>query len=635
MTDLSDISALVTFARASRANLEHIAFEVLERIECSHRPEAWLYLVAPADIAARVDALMARPDRGRLPLFGVPFAVKDNIDVAGLPTTAGCPAYRYLAKESSPVVQRLLDAGAVLIGKTHMDQFATGLVGTRSPHGPCRNAYDDRIIARGSSSGSAVVVAQGLVSFALGTDTAGSGRVPAAMNGIVGLKPTRGLLSTRGVVPACRTLDCVSIFARDCAGAAAVLEVAAGEDQRDPFSRVAVPAPAAPAQLRIGVPPPSDLDDLDADDLALFARSTTLLAAAGAKLIDVDIQPFKHVARLLYGGPWIAERHTAVGDFIEANPEAVDPTVATIIRGAAAISGRQVFEGLYELERLKQSIAPLWREIDLLLVPTVPRVFAIADVMAQPLAASITLGTYNNFMNLLDLSGIALPIALRESGVPFGVTLCAPAFHEARLLAFGRRIEQETGNIPLPRQPQPRVRLVVVGAHLTGMPLNHQLTELGGRLERELGTSPNYRLYALATTPPKPGLRRVAEGGVSIAAEVWSLPPEGFARFVTAIPQPLGMAENCNDRRRIDDHMPRGPYPRMRASCARVSFRPFAARGTRGQISRWRKDRKLVFRSRCTTPVARRCLRSSSARRIACVLLSPVKAATSSARAST
>lgn len=536
--DLADVLDVVRACRSGEVQPIDLVDEVLDRIERSPRPEAWLHVVPRRDLEARAAQLASiGAERERMALFGVPFAVKDNIDVAGLPTTAGCPAYRYVPEASAEVVRRLETAGAIVIGKTHMDQFATGLVGTRSPHGPCRNAYNAEYISGGSSSGSAVVVAQRLVSFSLGTDTAGSGRVPAALNGIVGLKPTRGLISLDGVVPACASLDCVSIFSTCCATAALVLDVV-----RDASLQPSKDNRSAPERFRFGIPEAGELGDVDSEGRKLFEEGVERLCATGGERVDIDFGPLRRVSSLLYGGPWIAERLAAVGEFVEAHPEAVESTVATLLRRASGLSARQVFEGMHELEKWKKTMGPLWKEIDVLVVPTVAQTFRIDEVMRDPIDTNAKLGVYNSFMNLLDLSGCTLPIGLRSSGVPSGLTLCAPRLAEPLLLEVGARLERR-GRPLLPADiPPPRISVAVVGAHLTGMPLNHQLVDLGGRLEHTTHTSPDYRLHALAaTSPPKPGLRRVKQDGVAIEVEVWSLAAQSFALFVAQIPRPLAM----------------------------------------------------------------------------------------------
>jgi len=542
--DFRDISALVSATRSGELPVTQVIEAVLDAISLARRPEAWLQTVDVGQLRERASALDARRNESHdLPLYGVPFAVKDNIDAAGLATTAGCPAFAYHPAEDAFAVALLLRAGAILVGKTHMDQFATGLVGTRSPHGPCRNAHVASRIAGGSSSGSAVVVAEGIVSFALGTDTAGSGRVPAVLNGIVGLKPTRGRVSTRGVVPACASLDCVSVFAGSCAAAATVLDVLDEADAGDPWSRTGSTrvraASNAHAGFRFGVP--SVLPDgLPAEARKLFESACRMLATQGGSEVAIDYAPFVATAELLYGGGWTAERDAAFGDFVRANAGAVDATVAAIVTGGEAPSGRRVFESMHELARLRGDSEVVWNEIDVLVVPTVPEPWPIADVLAKPFEASMACGATNNFMNLLDLAGLAVPTGEWECGVPFGVTLCAPACSENLLLDVGARLHAAVA-VPTLARPS-RMLLAVVGAHLEGMPLHHQLTALDARLVAQTRTSPHYRLFALAgTNPAKPGLVRVAAGGAAIEVEVYALAPSAFASFVAAVPRPLAI----------------------------------------------------------------------------------------------
>lgn len=518
-------------------------------------PPSWPRLEARAD---ELDGLAAGlPDRGALrqrwPLFGVPFAVKDNIDVAGWPTTAACPAFAHEPERSATVVRKLLDAGAVLLGKTNLDQFATGLVGTRSPHGAPASVFDATRVSGGSSSGSAVAVARGMACFALGTDTAGSGRVPAALNQVVGLKPTPGRVSTAGVLPACRSLDCVSVFATTVEDAAAVLALIEGEDDADPWSsphrgpaRLAQPpVVGVPALPRLGTTPGYE---------AAWARSLERLQAGGARVELLDFSPLHEVARLLYEGPWVAERHAVVQALMERRPEALDPTVAAVIGAATRYSATDTFRAMYRLRELAHDLAGLWQRVDLLLVPSVPGHPTFAEVAADPVGANAALGTYTNFVNLLGWCAAALPAARTPEGLPFGVTAIAPAGADAALAHWAGQWQRSTALPPglLDRVPQPtslpgpaaeaELPIAVVGAHLSGLPLNGQLTERGGRLIEATTTAPAYRLYALPDTqPPKPGLLRVAEGGRAIALEVWSLPRSQVGGFLALVPSPLSI----------------------------------------------------------------------------------------------
>jgi allophanate hydrolase len=519
---------------------------------------AFIELLPLEKVLAQLEEAEGRRARGEsLPLFGVPFAVKDNIDVAGVPTTAACSAYAYTPRESAPAVEALQRAGAICFGKTNMDQFATGLVGTRSPFGVCGSVFDERQVSGGSSSGSALVVALGLVSFALGTDTAGSGRVPAAFNNIVGLKPTKGLISTRGVVPACRSLDTVSIFAANVADSLELLHLVQGFDAADPFSRHATDHPpfSGSGEFCFGVPFDEQLEFFgDEESRALFQRATETFQALGGVIHRVDLAPFLAAAGLLYTGPWVAERYAAVGEFMESldarGAGTLDPTVADIVLSGKTWTGVDAFRGHYELARLKRATAPTWAEVDVMLLPTVPRSYSVEEVRAEPLQLNANLGRYTNFVNLLDLCGVAVPAGIKPSGLPFGVTLLAPAFHEegvARLAArFHDRVPSTVGATSSAVRPWTEsaapsdfIELVVVGAHLRGQPLHHQLTELGARFLGEATTSSRYRLFALDTTPKKPGLVRSASSGGAIALERYALSFEAFGRFVAQVPHPL------------------------------------------------------------------------------------------------
>lgn len=532
--------------------------EVYRRIAAADDPGIFITLVE-RERALAAAASLPPFSPSAFPLWGVPFAVKDNIDVEGLPTTAACPDYAFVPRESAPAVARLLAAGAILIGKTNLDQFATGLVGVRSPYPIPRNAFDPAIVPGGSSSGSAVAVARGIVTFALGTDTAGSGRVPAGLNNIVGLKPTLGLVPTRGVVPACRTLDCVSVFALTVDDAVQACAVMAGPDREDPFSRVG-PAPAVaplPPTFRLGVPRAADLFfDGDAQSAAAFAAARRHYAGLGARFVDIDMTPFLETAKLLYEGAYVAERQAAVGDYIAAHPQSAHPVTRRIIEGAGRFTAADAFRARYRLAELARETEPVWNRIDAMLVPTLPRPYSVADLEADPIGPNARLGTYTNFVNLLDLCALAVPGPLRADGFPAGTTLIGPRGSDTRLAGIGRAVHAATGltlgatgadQPPLadvPDRAAPgEIEICVVGAHLSGMPLNHELQSLGGRFLRAVATQPSYRLYALPGGPPRrPGLLRVAEGeGGAIATEVWALSPEGFGRFVSGIPAPLGI----------------------------------------------------------------------------------------------
>ncbi|WP_158047193.1 allophanate hydrolase [Skermanella pratensis] len=529
---------------------------VLGRIAAAGDDHVWISRCDPADLrhrAGELDAL-TRDQAARLPLFGIPFAVKDNIDVAGMPTTAACPDFAYQPKATAPVLKRLLEAGAVLVGKTNLDQFATGLVGVRSPYGIPRNPFDPRYIPGGSSSGSAVAVSSGLVGFALGTDTAGSGRVPAAFNNIVGLKPTRGALSTSGVVPACRSLDCVSIFALTSADAAAVFDVARGFDPDDPYSRTVEDA-ALPERFRFGVPRAEDLRFFGDDAAAqLFADAVERLTELGGKSVAIDFTPFRETADLLYSGPWVAERMAAVETFLRDRPESVHAVTRRIIQSADAFSAVDAFRAMYRLEELRRTASRAWREIDVLLVPTAGTIYTVDQLEADPVVLNTNLGAYTNFTNLLDLSAVAVPNGFGPLGLPLGVTLIAPAGRDRALAALGSRWQRATGltlgatGAPLPDRPAEAppsegTLVAVVGGHMEGMPLNGELVALGARKVAAVRTEPLYRLFALSgMTPARPGLLRVGpDEGHAIEAELWAVPDAGFARFVSGIGTPLGI----------------------------------------------------------------------------------------------
>jgi allophanate hydrolase len=505
------------------------------RIKEVDRPEVWIHLRPEADVLLDAVAVDERVAAGEaLPLAGLVVAVKDNIDVAGIPTTAACPAFAYQPAGSAPAVSRLLDAGAVVLGKTNLDQFATGLVGTRSPYGAVRDARRPAYVSGGSSSGSGVAVALGIADIGLATDTAGSGRVPAAFGGIVGLKPTRGLVPTRGVVPACRTLDCVSVFAVSVGLAALATAILTGPDDADPTSRGWPPGRrlAAPPVPRIAVP--ATLPGLDETWRAAFAAACARLAAAGAELTEVDITPFLEAGALLYGGAFVAERYAAVGGFLDAHPGDADPVVAALVRPAGAVPAHRYVADTELLDTLRLHAAATFSRFDALFLPTVAEQPTIADVAAAPLAVNARLGTFTTFCNLLDLAAVAVP-AGQAGDAQFGVSFLVPAFADAVAADLAARFAGE----PVPVAAAAGVPLVVVGAHLSGLPLNAQLTGVGARLLGVVRTAPDYRLFALDTEPPKPGLVRVDSGGVSVPGELWDVPPAALAALLAALPVPM------------------------------------------------------------------------------------------------
>lgn len=550
MTALLDLGvhALLGAYRAGTLDVRQTIEEVLKRIAQAGDDKVWISRASDADLLAQADALDARRSEiDRLPLYGVPFAAKDNLDVAGMVTTAACPGFAYEAKTSAEVVQRLVDAGAIVVGKTNLDQFATGLVGVRSPYGVPRNPFDASYVPGGSSSGSAVAVSSGLVSFSLGTDTAGSGRVPAGFNNIVGLKPTPGLLSNEGMVPACRSLDCTSVFALSCADADAVLAVVA-----EPHA-----TPAIGRSFRFGILGTKDAEFFgDAAYATLYAQSIERLKALGGTPVEIDYAPFRDAAQLLYSGPWVAERTAAVGAFMESADETsgVWPTTQQIVLGGRKYSAVDAFEGQYRLADLKARAFAEMKGLDFLAVPTAGTVYKLSDLEREPVLYNSHLGHYTNFVNFFGLSALAVPAGFRPDGMPFGITLISISNAERALLAFGARWQRA---VPLPlgkttsKLPPPdtdpvvvedRVPIAVVGAHMSGLPLNGQLLELGGRLEKATRTAAAYRFYALPGGPPhRPGLVRVAEGGGAIELEVWSLPAGKIGALLRQIPAPLGL----------------------------------------------------------------------------------------------
>ena len=555
-----DIGSLEQRYRSKVISPSQLIADIYAEIRRMGERPIWIRVVSEEASMTRALELERMADTAVLPLFGIPFAVKDNFDVEGLETTAACPEFSHTAQSTAEAVQRLLDAGAILIGKTNMDQFATGLVGTRTPYGICSSVFDEEYISGGSSAGSAVAVANGLVSFALGTDTAGSGRVPAALNQLVGLKPTRGLVSTTGLLPACRTLDCVSVFAETCSDAARVLGVIAGFDKEDAYSRVARPgegaAPWAAGRFRFGVPT-EERREFFGDDAAqaAYVRAIEALSELGGEAIKFDYSELREAASLLYGGPWVAERLAAVREFAQDHSDAFDGTVGSIIKGADRFSAVDGFEAAYRLQAIRRKADVLFNEVDFLLLPTAPTTYKISEVLASPIALNSNLGYYTNFVNLLDLAAVAVPAGMLENGLPFGVSLIGKAFADEGLLIMADRLHRklasslggskrllaETRPIDAGAVPHGCVLMAVVGAHLSGEPLNWQMTERRARLIRTVRSHADYRLYVLPNaTPAKPGLVfDPGYGGAGVELEVWAMPEDTVGSFLMGIPAPL------------------------------------------------------------------------------------------------
>jgi allophanate hydrolase len=551
------VAAIVAAHRAGTLSPAETVARSYRRIHDYNDAAVFISLRDEKDAVREAEALRAK-DAEELPLFGVPVAVKDNIDAKGMPTTAACPAFSYLPSHDATSVAKLRAAGAIIIGKTNLDQFATGLVGVRSPYGIPNNPIRADLIPGGSSSGSAIAVAAGLVPLALGTDTAGSGRVPAMLNNVVGLKPSLGLISTAGVVPACRTLDCVSVFSLTVDDAMMALQAMAGPDGADPFSRSRPLAEmtAFPAQLRLGIPRPGQLIFFgDHDSEKAYGKALTRWTGLGARLVEFDLEPFYETARLLYEGPWVAERYLVIRNLLASSPDSIHPVTREIMAAGARLTAADTFAALYRLQALRRVAERAFNTIDTLVLPTAPTVYSTAQVLANPIELNSRLGTYTNFVNLLDLCGLALPAAIRPDGIPFGITLLAPAGHDALLASIGRVFHADTqlkvgakGVMQPPLAVVPvsanadEIPIAVVGAHLSGMVLNFELRSLGGRLLEQTVTAPDYKLYALDTTPPKPGMLRVEAGkGSPIELEVWALSASAFGKFVATIPPPLSI----------------------------------------------------------------------------------------------
>jgi len=544
--DRRSASSIAAAVNAGRTSAAAVAEETMARIIAydAVQPQIWISRATPEELVAAARAIDARVAAGEiLPLAGVPFAVKDNIDVAGFETTAACPAFAYHPQASATVVEHLLAAGALCVGKTNLDQFATGLNGTRSPYGSPRNAYNLAYVSGGSSSGSSVAVAAGLVPFALGTDTAGSGRVPAAFQYLIGFKPSKGRWSTLGLVPACRTLDCITVFTEDTADARLVDQVIAAFDPADPYSKMLANRPLG--RKTIGVPRRDQRIWFgDAESEYLYDRALETLAGL-ADVVEIDLAPLKETAQLLYSGPWVAERTAAMAGILADNPAAVDATVRAVVEPGAAMSAVELFNGIYRLAELKRHADTLWTDIDMLAFPTTGTTYRVAELLAAPIALNSNLGFYTNFVNLLDMAAVAMPAGIRANATGFGITLIGPADSDVALLDAADAY-LAAANLPSPPSldlegKMQTVKLAVVGAHLKDMPLHWQLTSREAKFVGAFETAPTYRLYAMAdSVPPKPALVHSEDGG-PIALEVYELGVAEFGSFVVEVPAPLAI----------------------------------------------------------------------------------------------
>ncbi len=535
MIGLGTIGHLRKEYATGRVSPREVAFEARKRALAAHEA-VWIHVLAEDELAEHLDRLESL-DFEKCPLWGVPFAIKDNIDLAGVPTTAGCPDFAYEPQHSAYVVARLLDAGAIPIGKTNLDQFATGLTGTRSPYGSVPNAIDPQYLAGGSSSGSAVAVKSDSVVFALGTDTAGSGRLPAAFNGLVGFKPTRGWWSTRGVVPACRTLDCVSVFTKSVADAQSIAEIAGEFDDLEPFSRIVESRSYTRASPQLAYLNPDKLPWLDDTDYESSYRLSTSKLPNTAYAVDPE--PFLAAGQLLYEGPWLAERVVAVGDFIKENPTSVQSLTRSIIESGRTLPAVECFRSQYRLAELRRAVAEVFKDIDVLAMPTAPTHYTRAEVERDPFVTNSNLGTFSHCVNLLDLCAVAIPSGTTSKGMPFGITLLSEACFDIALLreAAGLLDEQVTN---AQRKLNRDMYLAVCGAHMSGQPLNPELIRRGGYCVRRTRTTPSYRLYALPDGV-RPALLRVESEGVPIEVEVWALPETVVGDFVGTVEFPLAI----------------------------------------------------------------------------------------------
>ncbi|MDP4611185.1 MAG: allophanate hydrolase [Opitutales bacterium] len=540
-----DIETLLDAYKRQVVSPRTLIEALCERSKSINNPNIWIHKLCAEELEPYLQKLESS-DPDSLPLYGIPFAIKDNIDLAGVPTTAACPAYAFTPEVSAPVVQQLIDAGAIPIGKTNLDQFATGLVGVRSPYGVPRNPIAPDRVPGGSSSGSAVALSEQLVSFSLGTDTAGSGRVPAMFNKLWGVKPSRGRLSTSGLVPACRTLDCISIFALNASDSQKLLRIAEGYDAADAYSQPTRDV-ALPDSKRLGIPKAEQLMFFsEVDYQPVWLQAVEDLKAKGWEVVEVDFEPFLKAARLLYEGPWVSERYTALEDFLKTNAADFFPATRSITSGGADHSARDAFAATYKLAALKRESEAAWKGLAAIVTPTAGGFPTLADLAADPIGPNSKLGYYTNFMNLLDLCAVAVPAGETQSGLPFGITWIAPRDTDKSLIEIA-----DKG--PHAERLNDTLSLLLFGAHMSGLPLNEQVLGLGAEFVGEVQIAPLYKMvYLPEPAPHRPGIVRVGDGGLSITAEEWRFPKAALGEFLASIQQPLGLGQiELKDGRKV------------------------------------------------------------------------------------
>jgi allophanate hydrolase len=558
-----EIAALIEAYQLGQLTPRKLVEQIHERINEVDNPNIWIYRLSAEELEPYLEYLEGQ-DPSALPLYGIPFAIKDNIDLAGVPTTAACPEYSFTPEESAPVVAQLIEAGAIPIGKTNLDQFATGLVGVRTPYGAPRNPLAPDRVPGGSSCGSAVSLSEGICSFSLGTDTAGSGRVPAMFNQLWGVKPSKGRLSTTGLVPACRTLDCISIFALNAADSQTVLKVAEGYDVEDAYSQETKDLPVV-ASKTIGIPQADQLMFFsDVDYRGAWSAAVADLQEKGWEVVEIDFEPFLKAARLLYEGPWVSERYTALEDFLKAKPEAFFPATLEITSGGADHSARDAFAAQYKLAELRRESEAVWEGLAAIVTPTAGGFPKLSDLEADPIGPNSQLGYYTNFMNLLDLCAVAVPAGKSVEGLPFGITWIAPRDCDKALIEIADKGPEAVGDNRPPKEMQggtlspvsasvDTLSILLFGAHMKGLPLNTQVQSLGGRFIGEVQTAPKYKMiYLPEPAPHRPGIIRVGEGGASIGVEEWAFPKAALGELLSTINQPLGLGQlELSDGRRV------------------------------------------------------------------------------------